>query len=76
MAEPLPRIMARRIIHARLMNGWGQGDLAKETGINQSIISRYESAQRGGIHPENLMKIADACGVTVDFLLGREPCPV
>lgn len=76
MAERLPEIMAKRIVYARLLNGWGQGELAKETGINQSIISRYESAQRIGIHPENLIKIADACGVTVDFLLGREPCPV
>lgn len=75
MAETLSAIIAGRIRRARLSKGWNQGDLARETGILQGTISRYESGERRGVHPENLIKIADATGVTVDFLVGRTDSP-
>ena len=72
MAESLPRIIARQILHARVAKGWNQGELAAKARIPQATISRYESAERRGAHPENLIKIADATETSVDFLLGRE----
>jgi transcriptional regulator with XRE-family HTH domain len=71
MVETLSRIIASRIIKARESKGWRQTDLAAHTNIPRGVISRYENAQRSAIPPINLMKIADATGVTVDYLLGR-----
>lgn len=71
MVEDLPSIIARQIIKARQYKKWNQVDLAIATGLSQGTISRYESGTRGGIIPANLIKIANATGVTVDFLLGR-----
>ena len=72
MADSLPRTIGNQIIKARASRGWTQGDLSEKTAIPQGTISRYESGERRGIHPENLMRIADATGVSVDFLLGRK----
>lgn len=72
MADSLPRIIGKQIIAARVSRGWSQADLANNTDISQGTISRYESGDRRSPDASNLMKIADATGVTVDFLLGRE----
>lgn len=72
MAEQLPRIIGNQIIKARERIGWSQGDLAKYTDIGRVTLYRYEAGERAGIHVRNLIKIADATGVTVDFLLGRD----
>lgn len=49
-----------------------QAELAELLGITQQEISRYE---RGEIKaPVNyLADVAEHCGVSVDYLLGREP---
>lgn len=75
MEAYLPAVIARQIIRAREYKGWNQIDLSKATGIAQGTISRYEAGERAGVHAANLMKIADATGVTVDFLLGRYNAP-
>ena len=72
MAVPLSNIIGSQIIKARERIGWTQADLAKYTGIGRATLYRYEAGERSGIHPVNLIKIADATGVTVDFLLGRD----
>ena len=75
MVETLASTIARRILRARLNKRWSQGDLARATGIQQGTISRYESGDRSRVSTCNLIKIADATGVTVDFLLGRTDIP-
>lgn len=72
MAEQLSRIIGNQIIKARERIGWSQVDLAKYTEIGRVTLYRYEAGERSGIHVRNLIKIADATGVTVDFLLGRD----
>lgn len=71
MINELPSIVGRQIQKARISKGWTQGELSKASMIPQGTISRYENAERRGIHPENLIRIAEATGVTVDYLLGR-----
>jgi transcriptional regulator with XRE-family HTH domain len=71
MADNLSHIIARQIVQARERRGWNQVDLANATNIPQGTLSRYENGERIGIHPSNLIRIADATGVSVDFLLGR-----
>ena len=63
--------MEFRIKEARQLAGIAQKDLAKKLGIAAATLSGYES----GAHDpksELLSVIADTCGVSVDFLLGRD----
>ena len=47
-----------------------QTDLARETGLTPSWISQFENDKRKP-NTENLIKLADALEVSVDYLLGR-----
>lgn len=51
--------------------GLSQSDLAKKTGLQPSAISHFETGQRSPSF-DNLRKLADALGVSIDHLLGRE----
>ena len=58
-----------RIISLRKKLKWSQDELAKKVGTSAPIIGRYE---RNEIKPsiETAKNIADALGVTLDYLLG------
>ena len=58
-----------RVLALRKKNKWSQGDLAKKVGTSAPIIGRYE---RNEIKPsiETAKNIADALGVTIDYLIG------
>lgn len=58
---------AKRISELRKVRGWSQGELAKQFGTSAAIAGRYE---RGDVAPsiEVARKIADALGVTLDYL--------
>ncbi|MBZ9731608.1 helix-turn-helix domain-containing protein [Salegentibacter sp. JZCK2] len=60
-----------RILSVRKKLKWSQDDLAKKVGTSAPIIGRYE---RNEIKPaiDTAKAIADALGVTVDFLLGSD----
>ena len=45
--------------------------VAKETGISQGLMNQYKNGVKTPT-VENLIKIADYLGCSVDFLLGRE----
>lgn len=59
-----------KVLQVRKSLKWSQNDLAQKVGTSAPIIGRYE---RGEIKPsiEMAAKIADALGVTTDYLLGR-----
>lgn len=56
---------------ARLDTGFTQREVAKETGIGQSVIARYET---GKLEPniETLGILADFYGVSLDWLIGTK----
>lgn len=60
-----------RIKELRKLKNLTQRELAKQIGITQPALSNYED----GRNPEIsiLTKLADFFGVTVDYLIGREP---
>lgn len=60
-----------RILSIRKRLKWSQDELAKKVGTSAPIIGRYE---RNEIKPaiDTAKSIADALGVTIDFLLGGE----
>ncbi len=58
------------LANIRKKAGYSQYTLADETGISQRMIAYYET--QGGRPPADvLLKLADALGVTIDELLGR-----
>lgn len=62
---------ASKLKKARENTGFTQREVAKETGITQSVIARYET---GKLEPsiETLGILADFYMVSVDWLLGTK----
>ena len=60
-----------RIRDCREALGMSKTDLAKKTELTISAISQFESGERSP-SLESLRSLADALGVTVDYLMGRE----
>lgn len=63
--------MKFRIREARERAGYSQKELAEIIGVAQNTFHGYESGKHDP-KTELLSKIATACNVTVDFLLGRD----
>lgn len=63
-------MVGRRIAAARKVRGMSQEELAERSGIAASAITRYET---GDMMPgfARVAAIADALGVTTDWLAGR-----
>lgn len=63
-----------RLLTLRKQRGWSQPELGKQVGTSGAIIGRYE---RGEITPsiEVAKKLADAFGVTLDYLVDDKELP-
>lgn len=70
----MSEIFAKRLRIARELKGFSQTDLAKKTNLKPSAISHFENDRRSPSF-DNLKQLADALGVTVDYLLGRAEEP-
>lgn len=63
-----------RLRKSRENLGWTQTELAQAAGLNASQISHFESGQRRPSF-DNIGNIANALGVSIDYLCGRvEQC--
>lgn len=62
--------IAKIIADLRMQKGWSQTELATESGVSREIIGKYE---RGEAVPsiEFAKRIADAFGVSLDYLVGE-----
>lgn len=60
-----------RIVRARTRLGWNRNQLARASDMSWANLSRYEDGEN---EPSagKLLRIAEALGVSVDWLLGRE----
>jgi len=63
--------MDMKIREAREMAGLAQNELAAKIGVAPNTLHGYESGKHDP-RSDMLIKIAKACGVTVDFLLGLD----
>lgn len=63
-------LIGRRIRAARVGQDWTQAELSRVSGIDRCKISNVEYGRKG-ISIPTLIVIADALGVTTDYLLGR-----
>ena len=67
-------VFASRLRQARQAKGLSQAALAETVGTRQSQISRNESGRRWP-DSETLCRLADALGLTTDYLMGRTDDP-
>lgn len=67
-------MLNKRIHELRLSFGWSQTELARRLGVSKQAVSNWEN---DNIQPsvDVLIRLADAFGVTTDYLLGREDIP-
>ena len=64
-------VLKDRIFELRTASGYTQVALAKKLGVSKQAVSNWEN---DNIQPsiEMLVRLADAFGVTTDYLLGRD----
>ena len=58
-----------RIEYYRERKGWSQAQLARESGVNQSVISRLESGETQSVNLVNLHELAKALEVPAATLI-------
>ena len=63
--------MDYRIAEARELRGWSQAELARRAGTSQQNIQRWESGERE-LKVPSLIKLCDALGVSMSYLLGLD----
>lgn len=73
MNDLLKRI-GERIADARNRRRWTIADLGRESGVKPQTISRWEAGQNVP-NCEGIIAVANACGVTTDYLLCRVDHP-
>ena len=70
MGNELDNNFVDRLRKSRQIRGFKQADLARNAGVPPSAISHFEAGERKPSF-ETLRRLAEALGVTIDFLLGR-----
>ena len=63
--------IALRLKELREVNGWSQAELARRSGVNQSVISRLESGDTRSVSFENLERLARSVGCDPGYLIVR-----
>ena len=68
------RIVKNNLRSLRKSKGFTQIYVQMQTGIEQALISKFESGER--VPPtETLIRLADFYGVSMDYLVGRTDNP-
>lgn len=70
-SSPAPEDFGGRLRAARERKGLSQSDLASRSGLQPSAVSHFETGRRSPSF-ENLRALADALGVSADYLVGRQ----
>jgi len=67
-------VMQNRLKELRKSRGYTQVSLQMQTGIEQSLLSKFENAER--IPPtETLLRLAEFYNVSIDYILCRTNNP-
>jgi transcriptional regulator with XRE-family HTH domain len=61
---------------ARTRLGWSRETLAHHSGVSWSAIAQIESGRRKDVRSSSLVALADALGVSVDYLIGAGAAPL
>lgn len=57
-----------RVCSERNLKGWTQADLAREVGVNESTVVRWEAG--GNIPQDKMVKLRSIFGCDLDWLIG------
>jgi len=68
--RPLAQILAARLRELRARHGFTQDRVAKELGVHESAVSRWENGSRFPTG-EDLVALSDLFAVSIDHLLGK-----
>lgn len=63
------------LVSIREKHGYSKRTVSEMTGIPYTTYIKYESGERKDLSMQSLCKLADFYGVSVDYLLRREPQP-
>lgn len=66
-----PSSVGERIRTLRRERGWTQEDLARVTGVSRSAVAQWETDRSGQVR-DNLSRVAEALGISVELLLHGE----
>ncbi len=74
---PTPTPFGQRLADTRTTRGLTQQQLADKAKIPAAVISHFETGVRASASADNLVKLADALNVSIDYLLARtdDPAP-
>ena len=61
-----------RLKELREVRGWSQAELARRSGVHQSVISRLENGRTRSVSFPNLERLADALGCDPGYLVMTE----
>lgn len=70
------RMLANRVLLSRRDLGWDQKQLSEQSGVSRPYISQIERARKTNVSVDVLFSLADALGVSVQYLLGLEDAPL
>jgi transcriptional regulator with XRE-family HTH domain len=68
-------ILGKRIVAAREQIGWSQRELVRISGVGQNNLSVLEQGKKPGVRADTVVRLAEALGVSADYLLGLTDDP-
>ena len=68
--------LGENITRLRRMHGWSQVDLSQKSGVTQATLSRIEHGKVRQPKLEQLQRLAEVLGTTIDHIIEGEPQPV
>ena len=63
--------LGEKVKQLRSLRGWSQRELARQSGVRQTLLSDLETGKQEDTTGENLRKLAETLHVSVDYLVGK-----
>lgn len=70
-----PSVFGKRLKIIRLARNLTQEKLEAKSGVSSAMISHFETGERQKASADNLVKLAEALNVSIDYLLGQSDEP-
>ena len=62
--------LGKRIVAAREQLGWSQRELVRVSRVGQNNLSVLEQGKKSSVRADTVVRLAEALGVSADYLLG------
>lgn len=73
--NPEERGIDGRLRAARERLGWSREELAVRAGLSWSAVAQVESGRRRNLRPRTVARLAEALGISCDYLISGGPTP-